>query len=206
VVTLLVIFVLLFGVFGLGATGCVLAAIVALSIQVFAPDLGFPGNLIVGILVALVPITAGFSVMLVERLSEVRGSLKSLRTLIVLLSLVLLLEGADWAQHLNALLVALQGAEIGYASALLVSALGAVMFCAAATALVVTLGQFVCQWAVMLGTRMGKTELQMPWGAVRLLGALLIAGVSLQLFVAFYAHEFAPRSLVAAVKESALGK
>jgi hypothetical protein len=206
VVTLLIVLALIFGAFGLWAVGCALAATIALCLHVLAPELSFPANLVVGILILLVPLAAGFSVILVERLSEVRGQVKSLRALVVLLSLWLLLSGGDWLQHLNAMLAALQGSETGYASALLVSALGAVLFCSAATALAVTLGQLTCQWVVMLGARMGKVELAIPWSGVRLLGALLIAGASLQLFVDLFAHEFSPKSLLASARERGLGK
>jgi len=205
-VTILLVLVLIFFAFGLGVLGCFLAAAIGLSIHVLAPDLSPLGSVVVAALVALIPVTAGLSVMLVERLSESNTMLKSLRSLVVLLSLSMLLVGTHWLEHLTNMLAALREAEVGVVSALLVSGVGSALFCSAATALAVSVGQFACQAVVLIGARVGKVQLELPWGAARLMGALLISGASLQLLADLYSHEFSPRHLITASKTQGTGK
>lgn len=152
--------------------------------------------LLMAAFVVSVPLTALLAAIVVERLSEVQGSLRALRAAAVLSSMALLASQDGWLDYAQQLQWASAQKSTVAVGAVLVALSNAVIFSALLSALALVATQLLVQAAVQFGFRAAQLQAAVPWGAVRLMGALLLITFFSQHFAAFVAHQLNPRHVM----------
>jgi hypothetical protein len=151
-----------------------------------------------GLVLVAIPLAAGLSVVLVERLAELPSSLRSLRLLAILITVVLFSSSDQLAG------LAVVGLELSVfsspgaaaaLSALVVSWGGAVVYTAVLSALALTLVQYVIRGGSQFLLAAGGITVVFPWPSLVLWGAIALAGLLSSRIAGLFWHELAPQVL-----------